>query len=405
MQNLKIWLIVVLISVSVQANSNIDILFVNFIEKVSQQNNINIYIDEDIKDKTVSLFIPDKISNKNLLKLFKNTIKKMSYNLKKRGNNYYLSKIEEPLSNKYLYKLKYNSYKDCKSILGILKVQHSYLEDTNSILISSTQNSYETTKRFLDKIDIKQKQVILKITIYEYQEENIKERGVKFGTIYKGIDGTIETALNTLVAPLSTKGNILDNTDFYSALRLLNEDNKVTIKQTPYVLAKNNKSFKFEAVDNIPYLVTTTKTDAANTSEQNSIEYKDVGLKIDGKAFVYDDYVTLNMDLIVEDIVSVIDNTPQTYKRRLNSITDVPYKKVLLLSGLKRTKHYTNDYSIPYISNIPLLGSIFQYKTDNQSQLNITIAIEVIDTNKEAIRGAIHESFSLRASSKKSQRV
>ena len=361
-------------------NNNTNISLVSFLERVSQQNNINIYIDEDLKDKKVSIFIPDKISNSDLFSLFNITVKKMKYNLIKTGNSYYISLIPSSSSKDYLYNLKYNSYSDCKSVLDILQIKHSYLKDINSILLSTTDKKYKEIQFLLNQTDVKQKQVILKIMIYEFNDEDRLDSGVKFSSIYKGVTGATEIALNAIVAPISNKTNLLLNTDFYGAITLLNEHKKIKVKQFPYVLAKNNKSFKFEAVDNIPYLSKTTKTDSNTVSEENSINYKDVGLKINGRALIYDDYITLDLDLIIEDLI-ISDNddkTPSTFKRHLNSNTNIDFNKVLLLSGIKRTKNYINNYNIPFLSNIPYLGEIFKYKTSGETELNITIAIEVI---------------------------
>jgi len=146
-------------------------------------------------------------------------------------------------------------------------------------------------------------------------------------------------------------------------------------------------------VTSVPYLVSSTTTQATNTSNQNTTEYKDVGLKINGKAFLHDDYITLDLSLVVEDLVSSAGTTtPQTYKRVLESSTNIDYNKVLLLSGLKRIKHTRNDYSIPYLSNIPFIGDIFKYKTNSDEEINITVAIEVV--NPESI-DAEDENLSL----------
>jgi len=135
----------------------------------------------------------------------------------------------------------------------------------------------------------------------------------------------------------------------------------------------------------VAYLVTTTTTEDAKVSQQTSYEYKDVGLQIMGKVLTHKDYATLDLNLIVQDFVNdEITETPQTYKRSLTSNTDLDYNKVLLISGLKRVRNIKNDYSIPYLSGIPLLGSMFQYKTHTDEEINITIAIELIKHNGRA---------------------
>lgn len=381
---MKTVLLITLSHSLVAANSNIDILFVHFVEKVSQQNNINIYIDEDLEDKTVSLFIPEKITNKNLMKLFKNTAYKMDYELIQNGNNYYLSKIKSPIEKSYIYKLKYNSNVDCRSVLDILKIKYKYLADSNVIIVTSTQPKFDEALSFLKKVDTKQKQVILKIMIYEYQDNFVDERGIQYATVYQNANDITTTALNSIIAPFNSSHNQVKSTTFWGALRFLHENNEINIKQYPYILAKNNKPFKFEAVENIPYLVNTTTTEASNTSQQSSIDYKDVGLKINGAVFIYDDYITLDLDLIVEDLTST-DNTqtPQSYKRHLNSNTNIKYNNVLVLSGIKRKKISKTNLEIPILAQIPFLGEAFKFKFRSEEDINITIAIEVLRTQED----------------------
>ena len=387
MKKFKLSIMILVYSIQLLANSNIDIPFVHFVEKVSQQNNINIYIDEDIKDKTVSLFIPEKISNNNLMKLFKSTVSKMDYNLKKSGNNYYLKKKVPFDKQNYLYKLKYNSKNDCIAVLNVLKTKYIYLDDSNTLLLSATKNDYKVALSFLKQVDTKQKQVILKIMVYEFQNNDISELGVQYSTLIRDLNGVSTTVFNSLVVPFSNSGSTIKSTDFFGFIKFLEQKKAIKIKQYPYVLAKNNKPFKFEAVENVPYLINTTTTEASNTSQQTSVEYKDVGLKINGKAFIYSDYITLDLDLIVEDLTNSGSDstaTPQTFKRHLNSNTNIEYNKVLLLSGIKRTKEDTSVIGIPILSKIPYLGQMFRFNYDSEEEINITIAIEVLKPNEKS---------------------
>jgi general secretion pathway protein D len=364
------------------ANSNYDVTLKAFADKVSKSNNIIIYLDQDIKTEKISVFIPGKIAPGELLNLFKRTIKNNNYRLITNGKNiYYLSKRVDYKTKNYIYSLKYSSSKDCSSLLSMMGVKYKYLDDSNTFIIKSNDKRYPGVKRYLDIIDNIQKQVMLKIIIFEFTDSDLKERGVQFGSIYKDISNNIKYALNSIIFPINTNDPLLSSSSFYAAMRLLNETKTITVKQYPYILVKNNKSFKFEAVENIPYLISSTVTQAANVSEQNSIEYKDIGLKINGRSLIHKDFVTLDLDLTIEDIIDGTDqdNMPHTYKRFLKSNTNVNYNQVLLLSGIKRTKNISNEWAVPFISNIPYLGEVFKYRSHSKEVINITIAIQVLN--------------------------
>jgi general secretion pathway protein D len=358
---------------------NKDISLIDFANKVSISNDVNIVIDEDL-NTSISFSFPSVKKEKDLFNIFKIMLSKKGFNLKKLGDIYYLTKKVKYKVNSYLYNLKYNSFDDCSKLLDSIGVKYTYLNDINSILISSTKNDYTRLKSFLDRVDVKQNQVILKIMVFEHSDDDVSDIGFKYGSTYTSATNEREIAINSILFPISSNVHKLSDINFYGAVKFLNEHNILHAKQFPYILAKNNKKFLFEAVENLPFLVTTTTTEATNTSEQNSIEYRDVGLKINGLSLIHKDYITLDIDLVIEDLVNgtVLSATPQTYKRHIQSNTNINYNEVLLLSGLKRTKHTVTDFNVPFISNIPYLGELFKYKSKNDTEINITIAIEVI---------------------------
>lgn len=380
--NIKMMIVLIFLLSNLMANDK-NISLLDFAQRVSNQTDLNIYIDENINDKKISLLVPDDVKGRDLFLLFKSSIEKLNFKLKKIGDVYYLTKKRKVKSNSYIYKLKYNSFDNVKLVLEQLQVKYKYLDNINSLLLHTTKENYSMVQSIIDSIDVMQKQVKLKIMIFEYSDLDLKEAGFKYGTSYQQLDGTIKNSMDLLVAPLSTKGLSLSSTNFYLALRMLKENELINVKQFPYILAKNNKKFEFTAVENIPYLEKTTTTEASNVSEENSIVYKDVGLKILGKSLIYKDYIALDIDLTVEDLVNQSENTntPKTYKRQLKSNTNIKYNEVLILSGLKRNRHTINNIEVPILSGIPFLGNMFKYKYANDENLNITIAIEVLREN------------------------
>jgi len=267
-------------------------------------------------------------------------------------------------------------------LLDSLGLKYKYLESVNSFLIISTHEQFLEVKELLDKIDLKQNQVILRFMIFEFNDKDIDEIGAKLG--YRNDSNDFIGIFNTALIPSASDTLAISTKSFLMSFNLLQETNLIKVKQFPYILAKNNLAFDFNAVDNIPYLVTTTTTDSANVSQQNTVNYKDIGLKISGKPLIYNDYISLDLNLVVEDIINQDSNMPQTFKRSIHTYTDIRFDNVLLLSGLKRLKHTTNTYSFPFLSNIPYLGEIFKYDNDYDESLNIVIAIQAIkkiDTN------------------------
>lgn len=377
MKIMRVFLFLLLTIPYLVANDK-NITLLDLTELLSSQNNINVYIDEDLKSKEVSFFVPEQISNNDFLFLYQESVKKLGYELTSFNDTYYLTKIPVNDIYSYFFDLKTNSYEAVSKYLTFKKIDFQYIDTTNIIIFFSTQQQYPSLYKDISKIDSQKKQVTLKFTIIEINEDDLKERGFEFSTTYKTADDSYKNVLNTFILPFQSSNPVFMRSTFYSALKLFNEFKFFKITQDPYVLAQDGKDFIFSAVNNIPYQTSTTVTQATNTSEQTSIEYKDVGLKINGKTLIYDDYVNLDLDLIIEDILSTTNNIPTTFKRQLKSNSNLKYGEVLILSGISQTKINNDDFSIPFISNIPYLGELFKYKSHSDIKSNISIAIEVI---------------------------
>ncbi|TKI68887.1 type II and III secretion system protein [Sulfurimonas crateris] len=361
-----------------KADENLkSIKLVDFVQLVSTNNNINIFVDEELKKENISLFVPQNLPTHNLFFIFKNSMQKLGYTVSLYDDIYYLTKDEKQLFT-YFVKLKYNSFENVSKYLTFKKIEFQYIDTINSFLIFSESDNVNIILNDINRIDTQKKQVTLKFTIIEINEDDLKEQGFQSSTTYQTADESYRSVLNTFVLPFQSTNPVFMRSTFYTALKLFNEFKFFKISQNPYILVQDSKNFNFQAVNTIPYQTSRTLTEATNTSEQTSIEYKDVGLKIIGKTLIYDDYINLDLDLIIEDILSTSNNIPTTYKRQLKSNSNLQYGEVLILSGINQTKINKTEFSIPFISNIPYLGELFKYKSESDVKSNISIAIEVI---------------------------
>lgn len=379
MKKLVMLILPFLLPLFLLANENQkEVSLLDFSEFVSTHNNINIYVDDDFKKQTVSIFLPVEITNEELFYVYNSTLKDLNLSLSLYDSVYYITKVMPLELQSYFIKLQTNSFAVVSKYLDFKQVKYQYIDTNNVFILYCLNTEYGSLIADIKKIDSQKKQITLKFTIIEINDDDLKEQGFEYSTSYTSSSGAIKNVLNTFILPFESNSPIFERATFYGALKLFNENKFLNISQNPYVLVQDNKDFFFQAVNTIPYQMSTTITQATNYSQQNQIEYKDVGLKIVGKTLIYDDYVNLDLDLIIEDILGITNNIPTTYKRQLKSNTNLKYNQVLVLSGIKQTKINNNDFSIPFISNIPYLGYLFKYNSHSTIKSNISIAIEVI---------------------------
>ena len=272
--------------------------------------------------------------------------------------------------------MKYNNFEDITSYLATTGYKFKYLKNINTFSLTAPVSKIEKILKDLNSLDKPLQQVFLKIFIIETSNTKDLEFGFKNGTVYRGIDGQVSSVLNALIVPYNSSLPIFNSFSFYTALKLLDQKGLISLKQYPLILSKNGKTFKFESVTNVPFLVSRAVSDSTVNQVQNTIEYRDIGLKINGKSIVHDDYISLDLDLTIEDIIQS-GETPTTYKRYIKSDTNLDYGRVLLISGLRRNKHSNTLYKIPFLGDIPYLGALFRFKEAHDEVSNITVAIQV----------------------------
>ncbi|MDD3855269.1 hypothetical protein [Sulfurimonas sp.] len=378
-KNLLLMVFLILLQLQLlKADENLkSIALVDFVQLVSTNNNINIFVDEELKKEGISLFIPNELDPTNLFFLFKNSMQKLGYVVSQYDSIYYLSKNQKELYT-YFIKLKYNSFDNVSKYLSFKGIKYQFIDSINSFLVFLESDNINSIKNEINRIDAQLNQVTLKFTIIEFNENDLREQGFTHNSLYTSAAAEQQNVLNSFVLPFQSVKPIFPNTTFYGALKLFEELKLFNINQDPYILVQHGKDFTFTAVTNIPYQSSKTITQASNYSNQTTIEYKDVGLKILGKSLIYDDYVNLDLDLVIEDILNTTDNIPTTYKRQLKSNTNLKFGEVLLLSGIKQTKKQNNSIEVPFFSSIPYLGEVFKYKSLSDIKSNISIAIEVV---------------------------
>ena len=375
--------LIVSFQILISSENEKNISLIDFSELVSSQLNINVYIDEEVKNDNISFFIPVQINNDDLLYIYTQSLKKIGYQLSNVNDTYFVTKLLLPDLEYYYFDIKFNTQENVTKYLTFKNIKFQYIDTTNSFIVFCLPSEIDLIIKDINKIDTQKKQVVLKFTIIEVNEDLLDERGFQFSTSYTSSSGAVKNVLNSFILPFQSTNPVFQRSTFYNALKLFSEENVLKVEQNPYILVQDSKDFIFQAVNTIPFQTSQTLTQASNTSEQTSIEYRDIGLKVIGKSLIYADYVNLDLDLIIEDILSSNSNIPTTYKRQLKSNTNLKYGEVLLLSGIKQIKNKKTEFAIPFISNIPFLGEIFKYKSDSNVKSNISIAIEVLKSDLE----------------------
>ncbi len=378
-------LIILSFQVLIVANSLIDFDLVRFVNIISVENDMTILIDEKI-DKNFTLFIDSKISKDTYKLIFIDILKSNNLKLKVKNNYYKIIKdTKQDLIIKSI-QLKNIEFEEIKELTTLYpKSNFKYLSKNNMLLIQSTLKKYNEIAKFIKIADIYSKQYKIKITIIDTNLNKIRDYGISY--INENIVSNDNDYLFNLIAyPFTSSASYGDiaSSKLSSMIQLLNEDKITDLISSPILTIYNNKKSKFEVVKNIPYLESTTTIDENQTKTTQSYKYKDVGLKIDLLPKIYDYKVFIDLNLVIENLVTT-GETPITSKISINQYFNLEHNKLFILSGINQKQSFKTSSGIPLLKDIPILGWLFKSDNKTITNSNLTIIFELIDNKAKKI--------------------
>ncbi len=351
----------------------------------SEINKVNILVSDKIEANDFYFFTHDK-NPKITLSLFKKMIELKGLKFSKKANFYFVDRKKdindirqnEQIKNIYSLVLKNNSSDDIKNVLSLNDINATYSK-SNKIFFKTDEETYNQIMNQIPNLDVDLKQVKIKLTIIETDLIKAKDRSVEIKSFLKSTNSTLTQHINLLTMPYSQSTNLISHEapNFYGVLKFLDSNGISKIKSSPLLTAKNNTKVFFNVVKNIPYLTQNKKIQDSKQTEENSYGYKDVGLKVNLNPTILNDGVDIDLHLILEDVLS--DGlTPVISKKELKSSYNVKYNQILVLSGLNKDISFKDEFSIPILSKIWLLGELFKFQTSKTNKTTLSLILEVI---------------------------
>ncbi len=408
----------------------------DYINIVSTQNNINIATDESIDDK-FNFYINKKIKGNVNIEVLQEVLKSHGYMLVKKSPSYFIvKKKDDILINKIkIYKIKYADTKKIKE--KIQKVLKGYFKNIKKIKNSKgtkkftplderknneNNSNIKTTEieekinysvenldnktlavtykdafvpvvaeSIIDNMDKKLTNIRVTLKISEVKTASLKEIGTQYDISLAYKNSNFNTKINPKsgsmenILKMGDYANSLNGVNIGATIDMLESKGKSKVVSEPSVLLYEGKSAHLN--DGKTFPIKNNQTDTTNSSTTNTVtNYNDksTGLSIDitfkekrGK------YLYLDLDLsinLVQDYNIDLQQITTIDRNLKNNLRVVPGQKITI-AGL--TNNVTSDDAggIPYLQDIPYIGSLFKYKKnkDDETILIIELNTEIID--------------------------
>jgi general secretion pathway protein D len=266
----------------------------------------------------------------------------------------------------------------------------------NALLVYATPSEYAVIEGMLRKIDVIPLQVLIEATIAEVDLNDTLQYGTQFFFKADHVANTLGPlsglpALGALTFPSTAPFFTLSKSPNF-ALSALASVTKVKVLSAPQVMVLDNEPARLQVGQQVPVLTgTATSTLAAGAPVVNSVDYHSTGVIMQVTPRVNSGgLVSLDIAQEVSDVAAAAANTVQgspTFNDQIfRTRVAVQDGQTVGMAGLIRDNASNDNGGIPFLKDIPLLGTLVstQSNTRMRTELLVLITPHVVHDQRDA---------------------
>lgn len=252
---------------------------------------------------------------------------------------------------------------------------------TNSLLITDTAAKIQEIRRLIAEVDIPVRQVLIESRLVIANRGFSRALGVTHSkdVASQGSPGSnsfLENTGYTVNLPIGgptgtlTTSIIGDNFSLDLTLQAMEVENRGKVISTPRLITTDGQEALIEQGQKIPY--TTVDEDG-----QSDTEFKEAVLNLTVTPHITPDgHVLLEISLTQDSIGGrTVEGEPVIDTRSLQTQVLVDNGNTVVLGGIYQKKNNRTVNSVPFLSDIPLIGTLFTSTTTKRKKLEVLIFI------------------------------
>ncbi|KAB8062649.1 general secretion pathway protein GspD [Janthinobacterium sp. FT14W] len=266
------------------------------------------------------------------------------------------------------------------SIKTLLKAKDVVTDERlGIIMLRDTPEMVRMAERIINVQDLADPEVMLEVEVLEVKRTRLMELGVRWPDQASLTLAGVGTGLGGLkVADLHRiNGDNINLAIGGVTLNANKTDSDSNILANPRIRVRNKEKAKILIGDRVPVITVTTN----NGVSSDSVNYIDVGLKLDVEPNVYlDDEVAIKINLEVSNVVKeVISKTgTQAYQigtRSASTVLRLKDGETQVLAGLISDEDRGTANKVPGVGELPVLNRLFGSQKDDAMRSEIVLSI------------------------------
>ncbi|MGC3963671.1 MAG: pilus (MSHA type) biogenesis protein MshL [Rhodocyclaceae bacterium] len=271
--------------------------------------------------------------------------------------------------------------------------------ETGVVTIRATSRQQEKVQEFLDQVmNSARRQVLIEATIAEVNLSQNYQQGVDWSRINLSGYGfrVVQRATGSISAPTGSifeLGYDSKGGNFSGAIKLLESFGDVKVLSSPKISVLNNQTAVLKVVDNSVYFTLEANISRGSQGTQDLVTYNTtvhtvpIGLVLNVTPQIADsDSVLLNLRPSLSRIIgqaldpnpalkqqNIQNQVPIVRSREIESMMRVSSGNIAVMGGLMEDMLDKTDDTTPLLSNVPVMGSLFQNRNDTKRKTELVI--------------------------------
>ena len=362
-------------------------------EAISRSVGLNVIFDRDVRsDIRTTIYVKDaSVEDTVDLILLQNQLDKRILN----GNTLFIYPATATKQKEYqelkvrLFQLSNVDSKFIQNVLKtILKIKDVVIDEkNNTIVIRDTPSAIAVAEKLVAAYDVPDAEVMLEVEVLEVSRDRISSIGIKWPDAFS-------LSLPNGVGP----GGVLT----YGELRALNRnqalvgptplgvsfnakliDSDANLLASPRIRVRHKEKARILIGDRVPFVAgSNTVATGATPIVSNSVQYLDVGIKLEVEPYVYSENdVGIKINMEVSNIAKEIPNKNtgdilyQIGTRSASTSLRLKDGETQVLAGLLSDQERSSADKVPGLGQTPLLGHLFSNNNGNNSKTEIVLSI------------------------------
>lgn len=251
----------------------------------------------------------------------------------------------------------------------------------NRIIFTGTATEFAQLRSLLTTLDTPAPQVVIEVMIAEVTLTDNTNLGVQlFGRETRG-DGVLSGGTEGI--KIGGGGLLMTFTgpDLRASLNAQASNNRVNILQRPQLVARSGGSARFQVGTDVPIITSQRASDNQNnngTDILQSVQYRQTGVILDLQPVVYGDRVDITISQEISEVgksTNAAIASPPILNRSLTTQIAITDGWTGVLGGLISNNYSKVNDGIPFLKDIPLVGSAFQNNSVTGARTELLILI------------------------------